>query len=141
METGLHEAMAMAEGTMLRFMRTGDRYAPPACARRPCSVMERPMWYQIHVRQDERGEDKACVSLGFQRGKDGAPQWELWVGSDCRWERRLFGGRTLTEDEWELDDAIEGAVAARNAGLKDLQDVGQDIDWYSLFGEDGIEEE
>lgn len=117
METGLNEVMAMAEGQLFRFNVTGDRWAPPGGAMRACSVMERPMWYQIHIRRDEDGSQKACVSLSFRHGRENGPTWELWVGSDCRWESKVFGGGTLMESEWETDDAIERAVRTRNAAL------------------------
>lgn len=115
MEVGLHEVMAMAEGMMFRFERTGDRYAPPGCAMQACSVKGNPFWYQIHVRGDRDGKQKACVSLSM-RGED-APSWELWVDSDCRWDGRLYGGRTLTDREWDIDDAIGFAIDTRNSGL------------------------
>ena len=117
-EVGLHEVMAMAEGMMFRFEKSGDRYAPPGCAMQPCSIMERLMWYQIHIRQDSNGKQKACVSLRM-RHEENSPSWELWVGDDCRWNGRLFsGGRTILEDEWKIDEAISRAVDTRNAGLR-----------------------
>lgn len=116
MEAGLHEVMAMAEGVMFRLDKAGDRWAPPVYASQACSVKGSPFWYRICVREDRDGETKACVSLDM-RGVEDAPSWELWLDGGCRWDSRLYGGRTLSELEWDIDEAIGSAVAARNGGL------------------------
>lgn len=115
MEIGLHEAMAMAEGLLLRFSVTGDSLAPPGGAMMACSVMGRPMLCQIRARRDRDGVQKACVHLSALHGREDAPSWELWVGSDCRWESRLLGGGELMESDWETDGAIGRAVSMRSA--------------------------
>lgn len=117
MEVGLHEVMAMAEGMLFRFERTGDRHAPPGHAMSPCSVRGAPFWYQIDIKRDAGGGRKARVSLRPRHGED-ALSWELWVDDSCRWDGRLHGGGELADSARALDDAIAYAIGVRNAGLK-----------------------
>lgn len=117
MESGLHEVMAMAEGMLFRFEKTGDRYAPPAFAMGGCSVKGRPAWFRICVRESEEGDECSCVDL-YLRDYEGSPWWELRLGGDCRWSSKIFyGGRDIGDVEWEVDDAIGDAIRTRNAGL------------------------
>ena len=124
---GLVEVMAMAEGALFRYGKTGDRYEAPCWAMGGCSVNGHRMAFQMAVMGGEKGPCSAGAAeseperaeVSIRMDGDGAPSWELWVTADGKWDGRLYsGGRTLLAREWEVDGAIEKAVRRRNAALE-----------------------
>lgn len=125
---GLVEIMAMAEGVLFRYGKTGKRYEPPCWATGGCLVGERPMWFQLCVMGESAGPcsagvaeaEPACVDvyLNMRGGMEDAPSWKLRVDGSGKWDKAVYGGRTLSSDEWELDDIIGSAVLRRNAALE-----------------------
>ncbi len=115
---GLVEVMAMAEGALFRYGKTGERYEPPCWAMGGCSIGGRPMWFQLCVMDEGEDGPRVDVQLSLRDGKNGAPSWKLWVGADGAWDGKLYsGGRNLSASEWELDGAIEETVRRRNNTL------------------------
>ena len=126
---GIVEIMAMAEGALFRYGKTGNRHEPPCWAMGGCSIGGQPMRFQLSVMGGSEGPCSTGVAEGepvhvdahfsmLDGGRD-APSWKLSVDGSGRWDCRLYsGGRTLLAREWELDDAIEKAVRRRNAALE-----------------------
>lgn len=115
---GIVEAMSMAEGALFRFSRTGDYFEPPCWMMGTLCMMERPMGFQISVKETIDGT-VARISLHLRGSGEQAPTWELCLGMDGKWDGRVFsGGRAMFEGEWEIDSAIAKAVRYRNAALE-----------------------
>ena len=126
--SGLIEVMAMAEGALFRYEKTGDRYELPCWAMGGCSVGGQPMRFQLCIMGGSGGpcstgaaEEEPVhvdVHLGLLYGGGDAPSWKLWLCEDGRWDSAVYGGRTMSDSEWELDSVIEKAVRRRNAALE-----------------------
>ena len=114
---GLVEVMSMAEGALFRFARTGNYYEPPCLAVGALSIMDKSMRFRINITERD-GEEIAEVDISQLWEALDAPSWKLWVCKDGRWNVAVYGGRTMSDSEWEIDGDIENAVQRRNAVLE-----------------------
>ena len=114
---GLVEVMSMAEGALFRFARTGNRCESPCWAVGAMSMMDKPMRFQIGIAERD-GEAMAEVDISQRWETPDTPSWKLWLRKDGRWDGAVYGGKTMSDGEWEIDSAIWKAVRRRNAALE-----------------------
>ena len=127
--TTIYGAMAMAEGLMFRFSKTGSLYGyPQGRALETIAVggVEFPPYYLCFSAYDKwtrpEKENEICVRLdfGFPHDINARAEWTLYLGQDGYWCRTIGCGHNVPEwheEEDRIDDVIKKIIEEKNSAL------------------------